>query len=143
MCVHRQKIKVYFKYWFCLHCTFVHISVNKKSLLIKHFSGVERWSYIEMLWEGSEFDLKSWFSMAILNTTIHNKLRLYITENQNMVYVVFGVFFYFSWLFLDASSVASLKMCGSSKCLSFSWITKERCLRSTPCGISVWHCLLE
>lgn len=100
MCVHRQKIKVYFKYWFCLHCTFVHISVNKKSLLIKHFSGVERWSYIEMLWEGSEFDLKSWFSMAILNTTIHNKLRLYIKENQNMVYVVLGFFLLFvtfSW----------------------------------------------
>lgn len=60
------------------------------------------------------------FQWQSLNTTIHNKLRLYIKENQNMVYVVFGFFFYFSRLFLDASSVASLKMCGSSKCLSFS-----------------------
>lgn len=40
------------------------------------------------------------FQWQSLNTTIHNKLRLYIKENQNMVYVVLGFFLLFvtfSW----------------------------------------------
>lgn len=136
------KIKVYFKYWFCLHCTFVHISI--RSHCLSNISRALKGGLISKCYErGVNLTWNLDFQWQSLNTTIHNKLRLYIKENQNMVYVVFGFFFYFSWLFLDASSVASLKMCGSSKCLSFSWITKERCLRSTPCGISVWHCSLE
>lgn len=91
------KIKVYFKYWFCLHCTFVHISVNKKSLLIKHFSG----GLISKCYErGVNLTWNLDFQWQSLNTTIHNKLRLYIKENQNMVYVVFGFFLLFvtfSW----------------------------------------------